>query len=100
MGDPIASNVKRWLIGLTTAVLLIPIGTAAALWGTPSEDLPVTKAETVQPTQTGNIGCAGFLGEDGGGVCDRCNGAVCSSQPFCAPRKEEHHGGHHNGGHP
>ena len=88
----------------------------------------MTKTKTVQATQTSNIGCAGFLDEDGDGVCDRCNGAVCpshsasnscagfldengdgvcdrcsgavcSSQSFCAPRKEEHHGGHHNGGH-
>ena len=49
-------NVKRWLIGLTTAVLLIPMGTALARVG--NGEINLVSAELVVAFTTTVVGLA------------------------------------------
>lgn len=73
------------MIGLAAALLLIPMGTAAALWIAPSADSQApSEKETGLVSSAVTAACTGFLDEDGDGVCDRCAGTVCASRAVCA----------------
>ena len=88
-------NAKKWLIGLAAALLLLPMGTAAALWMAPADEAQST-------AQQKSAVCEGFVDADGDGVCDRCDGTQCGSGQSCVQQTERqsgHHEGHHGSGH-
>ncbi len=116
-------NAKKWLIGLAAALLLLPMGTAAALWMAPADEAQSTaqqksavcegfvdadgngvcdRCDGAVCASRGSGTCEGFVDADGDGVCDRCDGTQCGSGQSCVQQTERqsgHHEGHHGSGH-